>query len=94
MGFSSGYAPPCGPCGNCGKERRGYMGSSAWGHSVLCCSKACGVRYGAKLRNGMLPPPEFDWDNDSRPLQMRIRIKQLQAQLRATRAAQPEAANG
>jgi len=74
------------PCGNCGK-RQGYTSSSTWGHNALCCSDACGVRLGARIRNGMATEPmsfgfgscflQSGYDNS-----LRIRIKQLEHRLK------------
>jgi hypothetical protein len=66
-------------CANCGKQSSYLMGSSEWGHSRRCCSKACGVRYGQKIRSGMVI--EKDWPDDNR-LALRIRIKQLSHRLK------------
>jgi len=30
------------------------MGSTEWGHGFYCCSDACGMRLGHKIRHGML----------------------------------------
>lgn len=83
MGSSNYYRPP-GPCANCGKEHGGFMGSSAWGHSEMCCGNACGKRLQAKLKNGMVPAGEYEYDN---ALNLRIRIKQLAAQVKSLTAA-------
>ncbi len=30
-------------CPNCGKKASAFMGSSEWGHNVMCCSETCGL---------------------------------------------------
>lgn len=37
-------------CPNCGKKEGAYMGSTKWGHSVSCCSDACGEEINKKLK--------------------------------------------
>lgn len=90
MGCSSHYGPlNLGPCANCGKENSARMGSSAWGHQGSCCGEACGQRLAAKIKNGMAEAPDgigtwnTNWNTDSRVLDMRIRIKQLSARVKA-----------
>lgn len=77
------------PCANCGKEHGGFMGSSSWGHSRPCCSDACGIRLGQRIKNGMLAPdsygngfPMLHYADDQRLENLRERIKHLEHQLK------------
>lgn len=72
--MGSGYSMTIHTCANCGKQTFFAMGCSTWGHNQMCCSRACGVRYGQKLRAGMLPV--YDEQAD-RVLALRIEIKRL-----------------
>ena len=36
-------------CPNCGKKEGATMGSTAWGHSITCCSDKCGLEIQEKL---------------------------------------------
>lgn len=56
---SNGHQQKPGPCANCGKPERGFMGSSAWGHSFSCCGDKCGVELMKKLDANMATP-EYD----------------------------------
>jgi hypothetical protein len=90
-GFHSAeyYRQQLPPCANCGKENLGFMGSTEWGHNHSCCSNACGIRLGNKIKNGMthLEPygyfgNVFGVNNDERIELMRMRIDQLKNQLK------------
>ena len=36
-------------CPACGKNEGAYMGGGTWGHSILCCSDACGAEIKKRL---------------------------------------------
>lgn len=78
------------PCANCGKENGGYKGSTEWRHDYSCCSNACGIRLGKKIRNGMIDLPSygnniplFGRNDDARIESLRVRINELKWQLKA-----------
>lgn len=36
-------------CPGCGAKEGGYMGSTAWGHNITCCSDKCGEKIAKKI---------------------------------------------
>lgn len=51
-GFQHSYRASA--CPGCGKPDAARMGSSAWGHGMMCCGEACGLKVRdalAEMRN-------------------------------------------
>jgi len=40
-------------CPSCGKTEGAYMGSSSWGHSIVCCSDECGLKVAKKIKENV-----------------------------------------
>lgn len=93
------------PCANCLKPHGGHSSSSAWGHNAWCCSERCGRRLAQRFKNRMVDPIDcgvplgiavYDYGYQPDLSEQRIRIKQLEHQLKANgikpvRASMPEA---
>lgn len=69
-------------CKNCNK-REAWIGSSRWLHNYSCCSEACGIRLGEKIRNKMIFVPQkelsqpfsfFNHNEETSPLRIRIKV--------------------
>ncbi len=83
--------PQCGEKDEYGAWKGARQGSTEWGHNFMCCSEACGKRLGIRIRNKMFLP-ESDSSNlqyapwelldEERISNLRIRIKQLEHQLK------------
>ena len=82
--------PQCGEKDKVGEHKGGRMGSTTWGHNYMCCSDACGVRLGVRIRNKMFfpellpsnwPYPPWELLDAQRMRDLRTRIKQLEHQI-------------
>lgn len=85
------------PCPNC-QVRDGYMGSSEWDHDYMCCSKACGIRLGHRIKYGFRPGLKYQpawrswYDTPTpspilpEPSSLRIEIKKLRHRLKTAQA--------
>lgn len=85
MGCESwGRRSPLEPCANCKRREGSYMSSEFYRIPAgwLVCGRSCGQRLNARIKSGMVPDP-----TEAEVSPLRIRIKQLSAQLRQRRHA-------
>lgn len=90
------YSQPQLPlCANCGPRtgKRGHLGSTQFGHGYMVCSNACGKRLAIRLENKMIDEDKIPqssflgcYGGDMSRQKLRLRIKQLQHQVKALSA--------
>lgn len=87
--------PPCPNCGHLRPDRKAWRGNSGWGHGLMVCSNACGLRLAKKIEAGMMPRPTgmfgSPFNSDAaRIADLRNEIRMLNYQIDVLTGRRPE----